>query len=446
MGEISMSSKERRRLELMARVRDHELTLVKVAALLNLSYRQTKRVWRRYRSAGDAGLVHRLRGRASPRRLPEAQRQAIVDLYQRHYPDFGPTLAAEQLAKRNDRHVHHETLRRWLISAGLWQRRRHHSPHRQWRPRKEHAGELVQIDGSEHDWFEGRGPRLVLLVMIDDATNQTTARFYEAEDTRAAFDLFGRYYDRHGLPHALYPDQDSIYQVNAPRPPDQPRPLTQFARAMQQLAVGLTPAHSPQAKGRVERRHGVFQDRLVKELRLAGIATLAEANRYLDKTFLPDLNTRFTVAPVSPVDLHRKLPRGQVLAELLCWEEPRVVARDWTVSWQGRCWQIDKRHVALSLVGRRVVVRTLLDGRQQLLYRGEKLTWRALPARPRPVPPPVVSAALTPRTSPKPAVGHPWRRWGIAAGSRARRAGPFAPATDRVALKEGSPQSVAQQS
>jgi len=430
MEDIRMNSKERRRLELMARVRDKQLTLVAVAELLALSYRQIKRLWRRYHKEGDAGLVHRLRGRASPRRRPEAQRQAALAHYERDYPDFGPTLAAEQLAKRHDLVVDHETLRRWLITAGFWQRRRKSSPHRQRRPRKEHAGELVQIDGSEHDWFEGRAPRAVLMVMIDDATNRTLARFYDAEDTRSAFDIFGRYYDRYGLPQALYPDQDSIYQVNTPLAPDQPRPLTQFGRAMNQLAVGLRPAHSPQAKGRVERRHGVFQDRLVKELRLAGIRTLADANRYLDDTFLPDLNARFTVAPIAPADLHRKLPRGQVMAEWLCWEEERVVARDWTLSWQGRVWQIDKRHVALSLVGRRVVVRTLLDGREQVVYRGARLTWRELLGRPAPAPRPVPAQAAAPGGLSTPGPAHPWRRFGIAAGRKFRRRGARAGGND----------------
>jgi hypothetical protein len=435
-----MSPKERRRLELLARVRDQELSLVAVAELLPLSYRQCKRIWRRYQDEGDAGLVHRLRGRASPRRIADTKRRTILALYHEHYADFGPTLAAEKLAQRDDQHVDHETLRRWLIADGHWQRRRQRGRHRHRRERKPHPGQLVQIDGSEHDWFEGRGPRAVLMVLIDDATNRTDARFYQAEDTRAAFDVFGRYYDQHGLPQALYADLDSIYRVNAPEADTAPPPLTQFGRAMNQLAVRIVPAYSPQAKGRVERRHGVFQDRLVKELRLAKIQSLDAANRYLEETFLPDLNRRFTVAPAQPVDVHRQLPRGTRLAEVLCWEAERVVARDWTLSWDGRCYQIAKRHAALALVGRRVVVRELLDGRRQLLYRGQKLTWRELAARPQPPAPPPIHPAKRSRGTCVPAVNHPWRRWGIAAGSRARRAGPSAPATDRVSLKEGAPQ------
>jgi hypothetical protein len=422
-----MSGKERRRLELMARVRDQELTLVAVAELLALSYRQTKRLWQRYRTEGDVGLVHRLRGRGSSRGIAPSKRRAILKLYQHCYADFGPTLAAEQLAKRDGHHLDHETLRRWLIQEGLWQRRRKRHRHRQWRARKPHVGELVQLDGSEHDWLEGRGPRAVLLVLIDDATNRTYARFYEAEDTRAAFDLFGRYYDRYGLPLALYPDRDSIYRVNLAATDEPPEPatapLTQFARAMNQLGVAIITAHSPQAKGRVERRHGVFQDRLVKELRLADIETLAAANRYLEDTFLPDLNARFTVAPAATVNLHRRLPRGVRLEEVLCWEEPRVVARDWTVRYQGEYWQIDRRHVRLSLVGQRVVVRTLLDGRRQLLYRGQKLVSCQLPTRPQPPATPVLARrqnAVRPRC---PATDHPWRWFGIAVGTNFRHGG-----------------------
>jgi hypothetical protein len=429
-------------LELLARVRDQQLTLTAVAELLPLSYRQTKRIWRRYQAEGDAGLVHRLRGRPSPRRIDPDKRQQILELYESQYEGFGPTLAAEKLAQRDGLPIDHETLRRWLIQKNWWKRQRRRSRHRQRRERKPHRGELIQIDGSEHDWFEGRGPRAVLMVMIDDATNITYARFYEAEDTRAAFDLFGRYYDRYGLPQALYADLDSIYRVNEPLESPPRQRLTQFGRAMQQLGVRIVPAYSPQAKGRVERRNGVFQDRLVKEMRLERINAITEANRYLEQTFLPDLNARFTVTAAQPADLHRKLSHAIRLEEVLCWQEPRVVARDWTVSWDRRSYQIDKRHAVLSLVGRRVTVRTLLDGRRQLLYQGQKLHWRELPHGPHQSPPapPVAIPASRPRRSSVPRPDHPWRRWGIAASAKTRRAGPLAPATDCVSLKEGSPQ------
>jgi len=213
MGAILMGRKERRRLELLSRVRDRVLKLVKAAELMSVSYRQAKRIWRRYRQLGDAGIVHRLRGRRSHRAKPTVQREAMLARYEERYPDFGPTLAAEYLAQ-DGYPIDHETLRRWLIADGQWQPRRPQRHHRQWRERRAHCGELVQMDGSHHDWFEGRRAPAVLMVMIDDATNRTYARFFESETTLAAMETFARYSRRYGLPQALYVDLDSIYRTD----------------------------------------------------------------------------------------------------------------------------------------------------------------------------------------------------------------------------------------
>jgi hypothetical protein len=414
MGQLLMSTRERTRLALMVQVRKRALTLQRAAKLLRLSYRQVKRIWRRYRMEGDRGLVHRLRGQPSTRRIDAARRRQILALRERQYPDFGPTLAAEHLARRG-LVVDHETLRRWLIADGQWQRQRRRQTHRQWRARRAHRGELVQMDGSHHDWFEGRRASAVLMVMIDDATNHTLARFYEAEDTPAAMDIFGRWVRARGLPLALYADLDSIYRVN--RDPSLEEQLaerpaqTQFGRAMAQLGVEIVAAYSPQAKGRVERRHGLFQDRLVKELRLATLATLEQANDFLEQQFLPEINRRFVVPPAQPADLHRRLPRGLVLAEVLSLEDSRVVAADWTVCWQRRYFQIDKQHAALSLPRRRVIVRQLLSGQLQLVYRGQKLRWTELPPRVRPAPAPRVLGQV--RRCGIPRADHPWRRYRV---------------------------------
>lgn len=424
MGELRMSMKERRRLELLARVRDKQVTLAKVAEVLALSYRHIKRLWKRYQQHGDAGLLHRLRGRPSARRIAEPKRQAILRRCEEQYDDFGPTLASEHLA-REGLVVDHETLRRWLIESGKWQRRRKRAQHRQWRARKEHAGELVQMDGSQHDWFEGRRAPAVLMVMIDDATNRTYARFFEGETTQAAMETFQRYTRRYGLPQALYVDLDSIYRV-APgatltveeQLANQER-LTQFGRAMKTLGVQIVPAYSPQAKGRVERRNGVLQDRLVKEMRLAGCCDLVSANAFLEKTFLPDLNRRFCVPAAQPADLHRAVPCGLKLAEVLSLEELRVVTRDWTVAWQGRWFQLTRQNSVLLAPGRRIVVRQLRDGKVQLLYQGQKLRWRELPERPKPAPAPK-PLRIGPRRSCVPTAAHPWRRFGIALGSKSR--------------------------
>jgi transposase len=286
MGALLMSEKERRRMGVLSRVKAGLMTLKSAALLLCLSYRQVKRIWKRYRDQGDAGLVHRGRGRISNRRKDAALRQKALELCRTRYAGFGPTLAAEHLAADDQVAVDHETLRRWMLKEGLWEPRKSRAKHRAWRERRGKLGELVQMDGSEHDWFEGRGARAVLMVMIDDATNRTYARFYPAEDTAAAFDVFGRYARREGLPQSLYVDRDSIYRTERQARIDEELrdegALTQFKRAMKQLGVELILANSPQAKGRVERRHGVFQDRLIKEMRLRGIQTIRQANDYLD--------------------------------------------------------------------------------------------------------------------------------------------------------------------
>jgi hypothetical protein len=341
--------------------------------------------------------------------------ERILARYQERYPDFGPTLAAEHLSREGLK-VDHETLRRWLLTKGMWVVKRRRQKHRQWRERKACFGELVQMDGSHHDMFEGRRARAVLMVMIDDATNRTYARFEEEETTRGAYDTFEGYVRGHKLPRALYVDRDSIYRTERePTVAEQlagEQPLTQFGRAMKQLGVKIELAHSPQAKGRVERRNGLLQDRPVKELRLAGISDLEKANRFLEEKFLPELNRRFWVKPVQEADAHRAAPRD--LVEILSWEEERVVQRDWTVAWQGRWFQVGSEHEDLCLVGRSVIVRQLRDGVVQVLYRGRKLRCHELSQRPTRAPKPKVKQTAVAQS--KPATDHPWRQFGSGAG------------------------------
>jgi len=418
MGAILMSCKERRRLELLSRVRDGAVKLVKAAELMAVSYRQAKRLWRRYRQEGDVGLVHRLRGRRSVRAKPAAQRAAILARYAQRYDDFGPTLAAEYLVE-DGFGIDHETLRRWLIAQGLWQPRRARHRHRQWRERRAHCGELVQMDGSHHDWFEGRRAPAVLMVMIDDATNRTYARFFEEETTLAAMETFARYSRRYGLPRALYVDLDSIYRTNRePTLSEQlgdEQPLTQFGRAMRELGVSIVPAYSPQAKGRVERRNGLFQDRLVKALRLAGISNLEAANLFLEQRFLGQLNRRFTVLAAETEDVHRPLGRDDKLDEVLSIQQRRVVAQDQTIRWNNRYFQLLRQKTDPSLAGRWIVVRQHRDGRLHLVSGGQSLRWKELPARPqRTLAIPQPKPAVAPRI--KPAAHHPWRSFGVARG------------------------------
>ena len=397
---------------LMTRVAERLLKLRAAAEMMRVSYRQVKRIWRRYREEGDAGLVHRGRGRRSSRARPVTERKRAVALYGKEHVGFGPLLASEHLAGDHGLVVDHETLRRWLVSAGLWETRRRRESHRAARERRPRRGDLVQIDGSEHDWFEGRGDRAVLMVMIDDATNRTLARFYTAEDTAAAYDIFDRYVCQYGLPTALYPDRDSIYvctrEASLEEELTNVGPETQFRRAMRELGVEVIPAYSPQAKGRVERRHGLFQDRLVKEMRLLGIRTIEAANAYLEGTFLALVNTRYTVTARDPANGHQTRPTATTLALVLSWQEPRSVAKDWTLRWRNRRFQIDARHAALGLPGRHVVVVERRDGTLAMLYGKRLLTFRDAPALATPTPRPV--APQNPcRPRQPPSADHPWR-------------------------------------
>lgn len=423
-----MSRKERQRLELIGRVKCGDLKLSKAAELLGLSYRQAKRVYARYRESGDAGLVHGLRGQSSNRRSAGDRREQVLSLFREKYADFGPTLAAEYLAAQDGQQVSVTTLRRWLSAAGLWQARRRRSEHRRWRARKECFGEMVQMDGSHHDWFEGRRGWAVLMVMIDDATNRTYAKFFEEETTAAAMTTFRRYVELHGLPRSVYVDRAGIYEPTREATVDEELaetgPLTQFGRAMEELEVKLICARSPQAKGRVERRHGVFQDRLVKALRLAGVSDLAQANDFLERTFVPELNRRFSVEPKQPADVHRRPSRGLSLDCVLSFQEPRVVQNDWTVRWRGRWFQLTEANRKLALVRQQVVVCEHLDGTVHLRFKGRDLAWEELAERPSPSRPEASGMTGVGRVGLRPRADHPWRGVRAAPPAASAPAGP----------------------
>ena len=438
-----MNGKERKRLVLLAEVKKGKLSVAQAGRVMEICYRQAKRIWRRYQKEGDGGLVHRSRGQPGARRKAAKLRRRVLGRYAGRYPDFGPTLAAEHLCKEG-LEVDHETLRRWLMEEGLWQVDRKRQKHRSWRERKECFGQMVQLDGSHHDWFEGRRAKAVLMVMVDDATNRTGARFSEEETTHAAYEVLDVWVVQYGVPISLYVDRDSIYRCERVATVAEQvageEPRTQFGRAMEQLGVELILANSPQAKGRVERRNGLLQDRLVKAMRLEGIKDLAAANAFLEEKFLPALNGRFTVAARSSVDVHRRATGN--LVEVLSWEEQRVVGKDWTVAWQGRWFQIEAEHERLSLVGRKVTVRKLRCGSLQLLYARKKLRWQELPERPAPVKPEPRRVGRTKLN--KPAQAHPWRRQGVATGRkfwRAKKAGGAAQkrARHQAATASGQP-------
>jgi hypothetical protein len=373
---IAMSQKERDVLKILYGVLHGERTQAEAARLLGFTTRHVRRLQRKLQAGGDQAIVHRLRGQPSNHQLDAALKQAVLDAYRQRYADFGPTFASEKLAD-DGLVVHTQTLRRWLIAAGLWQRRRRRDPHRSRRPRRACFGELVQMDASEHDWLEGRGEEMVLISMIDDATSYVLARFYPAGTTEAHLDLLGRWLRRHGRPLALYADRHSIFQ-----PQDKGKALpdaeTQFGRALRELGIELIRAHSPQAKGRIERSFGTAQDRWLKELRLAGATTRAQANELLER-LLPAHNRRFRKAARQPGDAHRPLGPDHDLAAILSIQEQRVVANDYTIRFRNRFYQLLKP-VYPGQRGGKVVIELRLDGTMALRFRGHYLKYQEVAA------------------------------------------------------------------
>jgi hypothetical protein len=412
METISMSQVERRRLVVMGQVSSGKLTVVQASEALAVSYRQAKRVWARYQAEGDAGVVHRLRGRPSNHRNSAKVRERVLARYRKEYGDYGPTLAAECLAEEG-LEVPVETLRQWLKAAGLWSGQRQRRAHRRRRTRKQQWGELLQMDGSHHDWFEGRRGWAVLMVLIDDATGRIEARFFEAETLSAAFTMFGGHARKHGFPQAIYVDRASIYRSD--REPTaaevlaNAEPQTQFGRAMEELGVRLILARSPQAKGRVERMNGTLQDRLVKALRRAGISDLAAANRFLEEEFLEPFNAKFGVPPAAAGDLHRPAPADLDLDRVLSVHEERVVHNDWTVRWNNAFLQLPRASGVQP--GERVQVCEQLDGRVRVFVGGRELSWSATRSEPRRPRRPASRLPGPPKSNQgqKPAATHPWR-------------------------------------
>lgn len=376
MGEdrIEMGQWERDRLKVMSLVLKGERTQVEAARLLKVDVRQIRRIERRLRKEGDAGVVHGLRGRPSNARIDEEDRRKVLSRYRERYLGFGPTLAAEKLTEEDDLPVAVRTLREWLVRDGLWQRVRQREEYRSRRLRRSCFGELVQADASEHDWLEGRGPRMVLTGMIDDASSKVVARFYPAETTEAYMDLLGRYTRKLGRPVAFYSDRDSVFRAEDEL--DRPVP-TQFSRALKELGIDWIGAYSPQAKGRIERLWGTAQDRLVKELRLAEAKDMQQANAILKAKFLPWFNRNCAVPPASGNDAHRPLHPSMDLAAILSIQEQRTVANDYTIRLENQVYQLYKP-VWPGERGGKVIVERRLDGSMHIRFKRHYLTFGAV--------------------------------------------------------------------
>ncbi|MDZ4184311.1 MAG: ISNCY family transposase [Desulfuromonadales bacterium] len=403
---IVMSIREVRRLKAVQTVIEGHITQKAAASLLGLSERQVRRLVKAVREQGDGGIIHGLRGRSSNRGFTGAMRGRVLSLYKERYVDFGPTFAVEKLLEWDGIKMSDETLRKWLLEAGLWKKRRKKSPFRRWRPRRECFGELLQLDGSHHDWLEGRGPRLVFMGSIDDATNTVYGRFHDYEGTLPAMDVFRRYVEKYGLPMSSYMDRHTTYKSSKKLTEwDEVvgcEALSQFERALKELGVEVIHALSPQAKGRIERLFGVLQDRLVKEMRLRGIGTKEEANTFLEE-YLPQYNKRFTVYPAHEADVHVKLPAAVDLDEYLCIKTERTVRNDNTIALNGKLYQLEERG------GKKVLVQERLDGSLRMVSKGVSLKHREITERPKKQHDFKENTRVFNRP-PKPAKDHPWKK------------------------------------
>jgi transposase len=412
---IMVRQKDLRRLHVMHKVLEGTMTQAEAAELIALSERQIRRIVKRIRREGDKGVCHRARGKPSNRRSPKKLKNRIVRLYKTTYTDFGPTLFAEKLQEREGIALSRETVRAWLKGEGLWKTHRRRKEHRQWRERKDRYGEMVQMDGSHHDWFEGRGPASVFMGYIDDATGRVYGRFYGYEGTIPAMDSFMRYSKKRGLPMAVYLDKHTTYKSPAePTLEDElngTEPLSEFGRALGELGVTLIHAHSAPAKGRIERLFNTLQDRLVKEMRLEGVSTIEEANRFL-VSYLPWYNRRFAVKPKKDGNLHRS-PKGLDLNAILCVKTERTLKNDHTIQHERKLYQLEDR-----IRTKRVTVEDRLDGSMRITDKGVSVRFHQIVQRPvkqqreRPL--------VTRSKAHTPSADHPWRRWGRKPGTGER--------------------------
>ena len=404
---ITMSREEIRRVGVIEQIREGRITQAHGGKVLGLSDRQIRRIVQRVKAEGESGGLHRLRGQPSNHRTNPKKKTRILVLYDENYSGFGPPLAAEKLWERNHLRVHPETLRQWLQKEGRSYPQRKGKRHRSWRERKACLGELVQMDGSHHDWLEGRGPQMVLLGYIDDATGRVYGRFYDHEGTLPAVDSFRRYSEKYGLPQGLYVDRHTTYK--SPKKLSLEEELagkeesqSQFERALEELGVSLRYASSPQAKGRIERCFKTLQDRLVKEMRLAGIVSLEEANRFLEG-YLPQYNQRFCRVAANPTDVHRPVPRDGVLSAILCIKEYRTVRKDGTLQYKTHQYQLHSAERP-----RRIEVQEWWDGSIHLADRQKNVAFQEIFPSPK-IRLPRKEAPKRIRIKTLPAKNHPWR-------------------------------------
>jgi transposase len=401
---ITMSRRETKRLHIIHQALDKRISQAKAAELVGLSSRQLRRMIKRVREEGDDGISHRSRGKASNRRLSQKVKDNVLKLYRKQYSGCGPTFVCEKLSDVHQIKLGDETLRLWLNEANIPYEKRKGRKHRQWRERKHHFGEMVQMDGSHHAWFEGRGNECVLMGYIDDATGTVYGRFYDYEGTMPAMDSFNRYIKRYGIPQSVYLDKHSTYKSTTKQSIqdelEDKKPMSQFERSLAELGVTVRHANTPQAKGRVERLFRTLQDRLVKEMRFAGIKRVGQANEFLE-TYLPMFNRQFRVKPASNIDVHQPALHKRELDKIFCIREERTLRNDFTIAYNGKLYQIKD-----AVKAQKVAVEERMDGSLHIAHRGLELNYREI--KKRAVKEKLQKPLLIDRRYQSP--DHPWKR------------------------------------
>lgn len=407
---ITMSQEELKRIAIIHKAIDRRVTQIEAADILSLSDRQIRRIIKRVKREGDKGIIHRSRGKLSHNALPKHIRHKAIALYKSIYDDFGPMFASEKLFERDKIKISRETLRIWLKEEGIPYATRKERPHRQWRERKHYYGQMVQMDGSHHDWLEGRGPLCVFMGYIDDATGKPFGRFYKYEGTLPAMDGFKRYIEKGGIPQSVYLDKHSTYKsTKKPSIEDElnnVEPLSQFERALKELGVEVIHADSPQAKGRIERLFKTFQHRLIREMRLRGISTIEDANKFLEY-YLPVYARRFGVAPAKEGDLHRPIPKGVDLDSILCVKTRCSLRNDFTVAYDKKLYQVLDNTSA-----KEVMVEERVDGSMVMRYKDAILKFKEITTRPRKEEPKKAYEFRLKKIY-IPPKNHPWRRFKV---------------------------------
>ena len=405
---IMTTQEDLRKLHIVRKAIEKSITQEAAADILDLTGRQIRRIAARIQVEGDEGVIHRSRGRPSNRRC--LYKDKVLRLFKSKYPDFGPTLASEKLFERDKVKVNDETLRLWLIEEGISYKKRKKRPHREWRERRRYFGEMIQMDGSEHDWLEGRGQKLIFMGYIDDATGIPFGRFYEYEGTIPAMDSFKYYIKKYGIPNSIYIDKHAAYKskkkLSIEDELNNKDPLTQFTRALKELGVEVIYANSPQAKGRIERLFKTFQDRLIKELRLEKARTINDANKVAE-SFLPAYAKRFSVKASETDDLHRPIPKGIDLDKILCIKEEHTLRNDFTVAHDKKLYQIEDDTRA-----KKVMVEERVDGSMIIAYKDKPLKFKEITARPEKAEPQKKYKFKLKKVF-IPSMNHPWRQYKI---------------------------------